>query len=153
MIEEETIEERSRTRYIIYEFDHDEIIDKIVELGVALGYESEKEYTIAKGARVDAIWNMDLGLLGKIKYVFEVHKSGSIDSLITNLLKAKRDPNVNKLVVVADANNLDKVQREVAALPEDLKRSMVYLDVKDLEHTYELYTRFVDIMKKLQFNT
>jgi hypothetical protein len=59
---------------------------------------------------------------------------------------------VNKLVVVADTNNLGKIKREVDSLPDDLKKSMVYLNVKDLERAYELYTRFVDIMKGLQFN-
>jgi len=135
-----------------YEFDHDEIIEKIVNLGVSLGYMAEDEYTIAKGARVDAIWIINLEFLGEIKYVFEVHKSGSIDSLILNLQKAKRDPSVNKLVVVADTNNLEKIKREVNSLSDDFKKSMVYLNVKDLEHAYELYTRFVDIMKGLQFN-
>jgi len=135
-----------------YEFDHDEIIDKIVKLGASLGYMSEAEYPIAKGARIDAIWIINLEFLGEIKYAFEVHKSGSIDSLILNLQKAKRDPSVNKLVVVSDTNNLEKIKREVDSLSDDFKKSIVYLNVKELEHAYELYTRFIDIMKRLQFN-
>lgn len=55
-----------------YEFDHDEIIDKIVQVGVGLGFESRGEVHIAKGAIVDAVWEARIANLGVITYVFEV---------------------------------------------------------------------------------
>lgn len=76
------------------EFDHDEIRDKIKEIGDWLGFESQIEEHIAKGSIVDVIWRAKIGNLGVVTYIFEVHKKGSIDSLILNLEKALNNPTV-----------------------------------------------------------
>jgi hypothetical protein len=47
-----------------YDFDHDEIVDKLVTLGNGLGFEVEQEKLIAKGARVDVIWRAKIASLG-----------------------------------------------------------------------------------------
>jgi len=39
-----------------YDFDHDEIVEKLVALGAGLGFEAESEVLIASGARVDVVW-------------------------------------------------------------------------------------------------
>ena len=61
---------------------HDEIKQKIVDIGTLLGFESSPEVRIAPGAQVDAVWEVKIGNMGKAIYVFEVQSSGSIDSLI-----------------------------------------------------------------------
>jgi len=107
-----------------YDFDHDEIVDKLVTLGIGLGFEVEQEKLIAKGARVDVIWRAKIANLGVVSYVFEVHREDSIDSLILNLQKARNDPTVQKLVVVANKTNLKKIQEEVSSLSEDFRKSL-----------------------------
>ena len=78
------------------EFDHDEIKDFVKDIGNWLGFEVDVEKQIATGARVDCAWMARIANLGMVTYVFEVHKSGSIDSLILNLQKALNNPNCSK---------------------------------------------------------
>lgn len=56
------------------DFDHDEIRDKLVQIGLWLGFEALYEHKIAKGAKVDVVWKAKIANLGTVAYVFEVHK-------------------------------------------------------------------------------
>src|SRR6185436_11224250 len=38
------------------DFDHDELIEQLVNIGQWLGFQAEKEKLVAKGSRVDLIW-------------------------------------------------------------------------------------------------
>ena len=134
----------------IYEFDHDEMRDKIFDIGNYLGFEAEKETNIAKGSRVDGIWRAKIANLGVVTYVFEVHKKGSIDSLIMNLQKAQNNPTVQKLVVVSDENHIKKISEEVEALREDFRKALAYLDVKDVEEMYDALDGVGKILSKLE---
>ena len=133
-----------------YDFDHDEIVDKLVETGNGLGFEAVKEEQIARGARVDVIWRAKIANLGVVSYVFEVHREGSIDSLILNLQRARNDPTVQKLVVVANKTNLKKIQEEVSSLSEDFRKSLTYWEVKDVERAHNLLNELNAIMGKLE---
>jgi len=70
------------------EFKHNDIRDKIAEIGNLLGFESKTEVKVADGSKVDATWEVQIGNMGRVIYVFEVQTHGSIDSLILNLLKS-----------------------------------------------------------------
>jgi hypothetical protein len=133
-----------------YDFDHDEIVEKLVTLGNGLGFEVEQEKLIAKGARVDVIWRAKIANLGVVSYVFEVHREGSIDSLILNLQRARNDPTVQKLVVVANKANLKKIQEEVSSLSEDFRKSLTYWEVKDVERAHNLLNELNAIIGKLE---
>jgi hypothetical protein len=133
-----------------YDFDHDEIVEKLVTLGNGLGFEVEQEKLIAKGARVDVIWRAKIANLGVVSYVFEVHREGSIDSLILNLQRARNDPTVQKLVVVANKTNLKKIQEEVSSLSEDFRKSLTYWEVKDVERAHNLLNELNAIIGKLE---
>jgi hypothetical protein len=133
-----------------YEFDHDEIIDKLVAIGEGLGFESSSEVTITKGARVDALWTAKIGNLGEIKYVFEVQKSGSVDSLILNLQRAKNNPTVQKLVVVGNTKTLNKVKEEVLSLGGDFSKSLAYMEAKDVMNGASLLLDLNTILSKLE---
>ena len=54
--------------------------------------------------------------MGRITYVFEVQTSGSIDSLLLNLMKAKNNPSVQGIVAVSDAKQLEKIKKEASSL-------------------------------------
>jgi hypothetical protein len=85
-----------------------------------------------------------------VSYVFEVHREGSIDSLILNLQRARNDPTVQKLVVVANKTNLKKIQEEVSSLSEDFRKSLTYWEVKDVERAYNLLNELIAIIGRLE---
>ncbi|MDZ7749155.1 MAG: hypothetical protein U5K43_10215 [Halofilum sp. (in: g-proteobacteria)] len=64
------------------EFIHDEIRDKLVDIGTFLGLKGRAEVKVADGSKVDAVWEQTIGNMGRVIYVFEVQTKGSIDSLV-----------------------------------------------------------------------
>ena len=143
-------EERGVEQKRTFEFDHDEMIEKLVEIGSGMGFDAESEYLIAKGARVDAIWTARIGNLGTVTYVFEVQKGGSIDSLILNLQRAKNNPAVQKLVVVATPEMIEKIKGEVANLGEDFRKSLAFIEVRQVARAAGLQQEFNGIISKLE---
>jgi len=105
-------------------FIHNDIRDKLAEIGTFLGFDSKTEVKVAEGSKVDATWEYRIGNLGRVIYVFEVQTRGSIDSLIMNLLKALNNPAVQGVVAVSDKEQLEKILRysnEIAPLKGKLK--------------------------------
>lgn len=98
-------------------FIHNDIRDKLADIGRFLGFSSEIEKKIADGAIVDATWEVTIGNMGRVIYVFEVQTSGSIDSLILNLMKAKNNKAVQGIVAVTDQKQIEKIKKEIATLP------------------------------------
>jgi len=133
-----------------YDFDHDEVIDKLVAIGQWMGFEAEKEKTIARGARVDVIWRAQIANLGVVTYVFEVQRSGAVDSLILNLQKAMNNPSVQRLVVVANTKNLKRVENEISMLDPKFVNAVTYLEASDAERAAELIEEFSKIIGKLE---
>lgn len=115
-------------------FEHDETISDILLLGDNLGFEIQKEFIVASGCRVDAVWKSRVANLGMITYAFEVHKSGSRDSAILNLQRIfNADPTVQKVIIVSTDKELERFKEEIATLSEDFRNSVGYFRVKDLE--------------------
>jgi len=133
-----------------YDFDHDEIVEKLVELGSGLGFEASSEVQVAKGARVDVLWQARIANLGVVSYVFEVQRGGSIDSLILNLQRAKNNPTVQKLVVVANTRDLKRIKDEVESLSEEFRKSIAYMEAKDVLRASELLSELNGIISKLE---
>jgi len=137
-------------RPVNYDFDHDEMVDQLVSIGRWMGFEAEKEKWIAKGAKVDVVWQARIANLGIVTYVFEVQKAGSVDSLILNLQKARKNPSVQKVVVVANTKNLRQVQEEVSDLSQEFAGAVVYLEARDLERAAEHLQAFSEIIGRLE---
>ena len=114
-------------------FDHDEVRDLIESIGSMLGFDAQTEVRIAHGATVDVVWRARIGNLGIVTYVFEVHKSGSIDSLLLNLQKAKSSPTVQKVIAVSDEGQLEKIERETEGLPAEFRHSLSLWPVADVQ--------------------
>lgn len=91
-------------------FIHNDIRDKIRNIGQWLGFEANIERKVAAGSKVDAVWESTIGNMGRIIYVFEVQTKGSIDSLIVNLLKSLNNPAVQGVVAVSNKKQLDKIK-------------------------------------------
>ena len=132
-----------------YDFDHDDIITKLEAIGVGLGFEVEREKAISKGSRVDLIWKAKIGNLGSVSYVFEVHREGSIKSLIVNLLKALNNPTVQKLVAVSNAAKIDKIKDEVEDLSEDFRKALTFFEVNDVEKATEHLTELSNLLNRV----
>ena len=106
-------------------FIHDEVRDKIRDIGTWLGFKADTEKKVASGAVVDAIWEATIGHMGRVIYIFEVQTKGSIDALILNLLRSSSNPAVQGVVAVSDATQLEKIKSEVATVP-NLKDKLKY---------------------------
>lgn len=98
-------------------FIHDDIKEKLAEIGNWLGFSTSMEKKVAEGSIVDTIWESVIGNMGRVIYVFEVQTSGSIDSLLMNLLKALNNPAVQGVVAVSDEKQLEKIMRQAAGIP------------------------------------
>lgn len=131
------------------DFDHDDIRNKIFEIGNFLGFEASTEIQITKGARIDVIWEAKIANLGIVTYVFEVHKKGSIDSLILNLQKALNNPTVQKLIAATTTEQIEIIKQEIKNLPENFRKSLTFWSVKDIIETYDNLSKAIDNIKKL----
>ena len=131
------------------EFDHEEVKDMLVQIGSGWGFDVDKEVPITAGCQVDVVWSARIGNLGEVKYVFEVHKSGSIDSLLLNLLRSSNDPTVQKVVAVSTKENLEKIKREAVSIP-GLAGKIVYWDVREVIEAANLLDRLNSIMRGLE---
>ena len=106
------------------EFIHNDIRDKLREIGQWLGFIADIEKKVAEGSKVDTVWESTIGNMGRVIYVFEVQTKGSIDSLILNLLKSLNNPAVQGVVAVSDKKQLEKINKhasEVSMLKDKLK--------------------------------
>ena len=126
---------------------HDEIKDKLVDIGKLLGFDSRSEVKIATGAVVDAVWEAKIGNMGKAIYVFEVQSKGSIDSLILNLKKAQSNAAVQAVVAVADEEQLAKIIRESAGVIDE--KSLRTWDSEDVLAVYDALVRAHESINKL----
>ena len=118
------------------EFIHDEVKEKLQDIGLWLGFKAETEKKVAEGSKVDTVWESTIGNMGRVIYVFEVQTKGSIDSLIINLLKSLNNPAVQGVVAVSDVAQLDKIKRHVAGVKE-FHDKLKYWDYKEVLHVHE----------------
>lgn len=131
------------------DFDHDEMVDQLVRIGQWLGFQAEKEKLVARGARVDAVWQTRSANLGVVTYVIEVQRHGSIDSLILNLQRAQNNPTVQRLIVVARAGDIERLRGEIATLPETFRKLVTYMEVREAQRAAELIGELSGIIGKL----
>jgi hypothetical protein len=133
----------------IASFDHDEVRDLIAQIGTSLGFDTDLEVKIAHGAKVDVVWRARIANLGIVKYVFEVHRSGSIDSLLLNLQKARSAHSVQKVIAVSDEEQLEQIRRECEGLPEEFRRALRFWPVSDVVQTADLLQRVMESIGRL----
>ena len=85
---------------------------------------------------MDTIWEVSVGNMGRITYVFEVQTSGSIDSLLLNLMKAKNNPSVQGIVAVSDAKQLEKIKKEASSL-KAIRDELKFWDYNDVLKVFD----------------
>jgi hypothetical protein len=117
-------------------FSHHDIRDKIRDIGQWLGFTSNIEQKVSEGSKVDTVWEVTIGNMGKVIYVFEVQTKGSIDSLIMNLLKSLNNPAVQGVVAVSDVKQLHIIKRYVTDV-RDLRDKLRYWDYEEILKIHE----------------
>ncbi len=130
------------------DFIHNEIRDKLADIGKWLGFITQTETKVADGSKVDAIWEATIGNMGRVIYVFEVQTKGSIDSLIINLLKSLKNPAVQGVVAVSDSMQLEKIRKHAHDLGE-LGNKLKYWDYKEVLTNYEALLSVNESINKL----
>ena len=150
LVEKDKVEAEGELTEETYEFDHDEVRDFIRDIGVHLGFETDTEKLIARGAKVDVIWRAKIANLGVVTYVFEVHKKGSIDSLIVNLQKALNNPTVQKIIAVSDKTRVDRIREEIKSLPENFRKALTFWEASDAIRTHDRLSEVIQSINKLE---
>jgi hypothetical protein len=120
--------------------------DKLKEIGVWLGFSADTEVKVSEGAKVDAVWEVTIGNLGRVIYVFEVQTKGSIDSLVLNLLKSLNNPAVQGIVAISDLKQIERIKKEVAgvSLLRDKLKYWNYREVLDVHEALESATESIN---------
>lgn len=128
---------------------HDELCDKIAEIGSWLGFDVESEKLVASGAKIDIIWRAKIANLGAVSYAFEVQDRGSIDSLIVNLQRAQINPTVQKLIVISDEEQILKIQEEIKTMPESFRKACTFWESLDVDKTHQSLEQVSSSIAKL----
>jgi hypothetical protein len=118
------------------DFIHNEVRDKLADIGTWLGFKSQTEKKVADGAKVDAIWEATIGNMGRVIYVFEVQTKGSIDSLLLNLLRSLNNPAVQGVVAVSDPGQLATIKKQAEPVG-DLNKKLKYWDYQQVLQIHE----------------
>ena len=121
------------------EFIHNDVRDAIRDIGQWLGFKADIEKKVAEGSVVDAVWESQIGNMGRVIYVFEVQTKGSVDSLIVNLLKARNNPAVQGVVAVSDVVQLEKIKKHAAQVRDlgDFLKVWDYAEVLRVHESLE----------------
>ena len=117
-------------------FIHDDIRDKLRDIGQWLGFTAKIEQKVSEGSKVDTIWEATIGNMGRVIYIFEVQTKGSIDSLILNLLKSLNNPAVQGVVAVSDEKQLEIIKKHALDV-KDLKDKLRYWDYEEISKVHE----------------
>lgn len=117
-------------------FIHNDIRDKLRDIGQWLGFTSEIEQKVSEGSKVDTIWEATIGNMGRVIYVFEVQTKGSIDSLILNLLKSLKNPAVQGVVAVSDKIQIEKIKKHALDV-QGLSNKLKYWEYEEVLRIHE----------------
>jgi hypothetical protein len=123
-------------------FIHDDVRDKLREIGMWLGFEAKIEQKVSEGSKVDTIWESRIGNMGRVIYIFEVQTKGSIDSLMLNLLKSLNNQAVQGVVAVSDHQQLEKIKGHASDVKE-LKDKLKYWNYEEILKVHE-YLEYVN---------
>lgn len=128
---------------------HNEIVDYIKNIGSLLGYNTNLKGNIKESGKIaDAIWEFNVGNIGKIKYVFEVQDNGSIDSLIVSLMNASQDISVQAVVAVSDEKQITKIKQHCSSFEESFNGKLKFWNICEIEKAYDELSSSMEIINK-----
>lgn len=143
-------EEKKQTETVVNNKSyHNEIVDYIKNIGSLLGYNTNIKGNIKNSGKIaDAIWEFNVGNLGKIKYVFEVQDNGSIDSLIVSLMNASQDISVQAVVAVSDEHQINKIKQRCNNIEGSFNGKLKLWDINEIERAYKELSSSMEIINK-----
>jgi hypothetical protein len=118
------------------DFLHNEVRDKLANIGLWLGFTTKTEVKVADGSKVDTVWEATIGNMGRVIYVFEVQTKGSIDSLILNLLKSLNNPAVQGVVAISDTAQIERIRKHAMGVSQ-LRDKLKYWDYREVLQVHE----------------
>ena len=128
---------------------HNEIVDYIKNIGSLLGYNTDLKGNIKESGKIaDAIWEFNVGNIGKIKYVFEVQDNGSIDSLIVSLMNASQDISVQAVVAVSDEKQIAKIKQHCSNIEGSFNGKLKFWNIYEVERAYSELSSSMEIINK-----
>ena len=128
---------------------HNEIVEYIKNIGTLLGYNTNLKGNIKDSGKIaDAVWEFNVGNLGKIKYVFEVQDSGSIDSLIVSLMNASQDISVQAVVAVSDEDQINKIKKHCNNIKDNFNGKLKFWNINEIEKAYSELSSSMEIINK-----
>ncbi len=145
---EKMSQEVARADLATAEFIHNEVKQKLADIGQWLGFISKTEVKVADGSVVDTVWESTIGNMGRVIYVFEVQTKGSVDSLLMNLLKALNNSAVQGIVAVSDAEQIEKMRKHATGVTI-LREKLRYWDYTDVLATHEALEGVNESINKL----
>jgi len=129
-------------------FMHNDIRDKLRDIGQWLGFVAAIEQKVAEGSKVDTIWEATIGNMGRVIYVFEVQTKGSVDSLMVNLLKTLNNSAVQGVVAVSDSEQLETIKKHALDV-RDLRDKLKYWHYEEVLRVHEYLSYVNECINKL----
>lgn len=128
---------------------HDEIVDYIKNIGSLLGYNTDLKGNIKNCGKIaDAIWEFNVGNLGKLKYVFEVQDRGIIDSLIVSLMNASQDISVQAVVAISDEYQISKIKQHCNNIEGSFNGKLKFWNIAEVERVYTELSSAMEIINR-----
>lgn len=125
---------------------HDEIKNKLKEIGEMRSFISETEYPV-DGQRLDCVWR-PTGVFGGVpKYVFEVQIGGSISDALGKLKHAYDKWGFPKLFLIMEEKHRDKVNQLLSGTFHEIKHIVKIILTEKIEKFYKIQIK-EDLLKK-----
>jgi hypothetical protein len=115
---------------------HDEIKEKLLELGKIEGYIAEKEYIIPDlGERLDVVWRRVAASVPT--YVFEVQIGGNLHQALAKLKHAYDIWNSN-IFIISEDKDTQKINQLISGTFHEIKDRIRVLTVDKIKKVYDV---------------
>jgi len=128
---------------------HDEIKEKLLELGKIEGYIAEKEYVIPDlGERLDVVWRRVAASVPT--YAFEIQIGGNLHQALSKLKHAYDIWNSN-IFLISIKEDLPKINQLLSGTFHEIRERIRVLDVEKINEVYELQVKDHKLKKEIGF--
>jgi len=127
---------------------HDELKNKLKEIGEIEGFLSQKEFSIP-GYTLDVVWRTANVVGGVPKYVFEVQIGGDIKHALTNLKHAFDIWGFPKLFLIAQDSDIQKANQLMAGAFHEIKDRLKTVSVEKITRLYDLQIEDYKLKKEI----
>ena len=128
---------------------HDEIKEKLLELGKIENYIVEKEYQIPDlGERLDVVWRRVAGSVPT--YVFEVQIGGNLHQALAKLKHAHDIWNSN-IFIISEEKDLQKIGQLLSGTFHEIKERIKVLTVEKIKKVHEIQIEDNKLNKEIGF--